>query len=161
MSGPFKNILVYVDGSEASISAAMYAIILAESTGASLTAVYIINTRALSDLVTAHIFIKSEEAEYQQDLEKDADRYLKHVSKLAAGKGLEISTLKLSGSVNKEIKNIIKEDNFDLLVIGGVSQIRSRRDEFYNEADRAMRSVSCPVLVVKEDEQLWDLFESL
>ena len=130
MSGPFKNILVYVDGSESSISAAMYAIVLAESTGASLTAVYIINTRALSDLVTAHIFIKSEEAEYQQDLEKDADRYLKHVSKLASQKGLEISTLKLSGSVNKEIKNLVKLENYDLLVIGGVLKSEAAETNF-------------------------------
>ena len=48
-----------------------------------------------------------------------------------------------------------------MLVLGGIANIRSRRDEFYNETDRAMRSVTCPVLVIKDEEQAWDIFESV
>ena len=32
---------------------------------------------------------------------------------------------------------------------------------FFNETDRALRGVSCPVLVIKDDEKIWDLFESI
>ena len=159
MKDPISKILVYVDGSESSISAAMYAIALAKSTGATLTALYVINTRALNDLVKARIFIQEEEAEYHRDLEQDAERYLKHVRKLAEEKGIDISTVSKSGTIHREIKNEIKENDYDMLILGGISNIRSRRDEFFNETDRAMRSVNCPVLVIKDEEKVWDIFE--
>ena len=161
MKGPIKKILVYIDGSEASISAAMYSVALAKTSEASLTALYIVNTRALNDLVKARIFLKTEEDEYHHDLEKDADRYLNHVKRLGSEKNVEIQTLSLSGTIHREIKDEIKRGDYDLLVLGGVSQIRSRRDEFFNETDRALRSVNCPVLVIKDDEKVWDIFESL
>ena len=161
MNGPITNILVYVDGSEASIAAAMYAIALSKTTGASLTALYIVNTRALNDLVKARIFLKEEETEYHQDLERDAERYLNHVKKMADQKSVNITTKSLSGTIHREIKNEIKENNFDLLVLGGISGIRSRRDEFFNETDRAMRSVTCPVIVIKDEDQAWNIFESI
>ncbi|MBI9105589.1 MAG: universal stress protein [Spirochaetales bacterium] len=161
MKGPIKKILVYIDGSEASISAAMYAIAFAKTSGASLSALYVVNTRALNDLVKARIFLQTEEDEYHHDLEKDAERYLNHVKKLGEEKNIEIELLSLSGTVHREIKDEIKRGDFDLLVIGGISQIRSRRDEFFNETDRTLRSVTCPVLVVKDDDKVWDIFESL
>ena len=161
MNSPINKILVYIDGSEASISAAMYSIALAKTMNASLTALYVVNTRALNDLVKARIFLKEEEAEYHQDLELDAERYLKHVSKLAEQKNIAIETKSSSGTINVEIKREIRDNGYDLLVLGGISTIRSRRDEFFNETDRAMRSVKCPVLVVKDDDNVWDIFESI
>jgi nucleotide-binding universal stress UspA family protein len=58
MIEPFKNILVYVDGTESSISAAMAAIVLAKRLDASLTAIYVVNTKALQELVNARIFFR-------------------------------------------------------------------------------------------------------
>lgn len=161
MQRPFENILVYVDGSEESIAAAMYAIIVAKTTGARLTAMYVINTRALQDLVKARIFLQVEQEEYHHDLEADADRYLKHVEKLAEQKNQPITLVKLSGTVHTEIKEYVKNENIDLLVLGGIGQIRSRRDEFLNEAERAMRSTPCPVLLVNDEDEVWDRFDAL
>jgi nucleotide-binding universal stress UspA family protein len=155
-----KRILVYVDGTEESVTAAQYAIILSRSTGAELTALYVVNTRALDDLVKSRIFLKSEEEEYKIDLERDAERYLNHVRHLAREKGVVLKTIHTSGSVKVEIKKQVSELDIDLLVIGELSRIRSRRDEFFNEAERAMRSVDCPVLVVKNNEEIWNLYEN-
>lgn len=161
MNGPFEKIVVYVDGSEASITAAMYAVVLAKNSGAALTALYVINTRALQDLVAARIFLEVEQDEYHHDLEADADRYLNHVKKLGEQKGIIVETITASGTVHREIKSQVKDSDADLLVVGGISQIRSRRDEIMNETERAMRSVHCPVLIVKDEDKTWDLFESL
>jgi nucleotide-binding universal stress UspA family protein len=49
----------------------------------------------------------------------------------------------------------------DLLVIGELSRIRSRRDEFYDETERAMRSVPCSVLIVKDEDAVYDMYEAL
>ena len=161
MKSILSNMLVFIDGTEESIAAAQYAVALSLKTKAALTALYVINTRALDDLVKSRIFIQSEQQEYQLDLEQDAQRYLNHVRELARQKGVAMETIKVSGAVQVEIKRKIEELDIDLLVIGELSRIRSRRDELYNEAERAMRSVRCPVLVVKNTDALWDLFEQV
>ena len=159
MAGPIRRLLVLVDGTEESITAAQYAILLAGSSGAELIAAYVINTRALNELLKTRIFVEAEEEEYEQDLRSDADRYLKHVSDLAEAKNVPIKTLTASGSVHQEVVKMVREHDVDLLVIGELAHARSRRDEFYNESERAMRSVGCSVLIVKDQERVWDMFE--
>jgi len=159
--GPIHKILVYVDGTEGSITAAQYAICLARWYRAELAALYVVNTRALGELLKARIFVKAEQEEYLRDLEQDAQRYLNHVRSLARKKGLAIETVSSSGTVHQEIKDFILRNRVDLLVMGELSSVRSRRDELYDEADRAMRSVTCSVLIVKDEERVLQLYDSL
>lgn len=161
MSKLIKKIMVYIDGTEESVTATQYAICLASSTGAELIAHYVINTRAMDDLLKARIFLQDEQIEYEHDMEADAERYLNYVNELAVAKGVTISKKLSSGSVNKEISDSVKEMQIDLLVIGELSRIRSRRDEFYDESERAMRLVSCSVLIVKDPDRVWEMYESL
>ncbi len=161
MSNPIKRIMVYVDGTEQSITAAQYAICLASSSHAELIAHYVINTRAMEDLLRASIFLKDEQVEYEHDMETDAERYLNHVNELAVQKGVTIVKKQSKGSVNKEIVKAVADDEVDLLVIGELSRIRSRRDEFYDEAERAMRNVGCSVLIVKDEDRVWEMYQSL
>ncbi len=160
MGVPFKDIVVYLDGSESSMTAAMYAIKMAAQHGAKLTAVYVVNTKALSELVKAGIFVAIERDEYQRDLQADADRYLRHVAKLAAQLQLEIETVKLEGASHVMVRQLLKELNADLLVLGGITDIRSRREELSSETDRMMRTSPCPVLVVRDDDDIWLEFEA-
>ena len=161
MTRPIRKIMVYVDGSEQSITAAQYAIVLAKALGAELYALYVVDTRSLAELVKSRIFLESEQDEYKRDLEGDASRYLNHVRELARRKGVAITTDKTSGAVNVEIKTKMTEFGIDLLVIGDIPQIRSRRDELYNETERAMRTVQFPVLIAKGEDRIWDLYEAL
>jgi len=159
MRAPFSDVLVYLDGSEGSMSASMYAVMLAKSTGARLHAIYVINTKALTDLVNAHIFVSSEKAEYLADLSKDAQRHLRHIEKLASSKDLEIITEQREGSPSAEVVKYIKNEQIDLLVLGSVNVIRSRRDELTSETDRMLRTSPCPVLVTREeDDTIWQMF---
>lgn len=159
MAGLIEKILVYIDGTEESVTAAQYAILFAERTQARLEALYVVNTRALNDLVKTRIFLKEEQEEYQRDIEVDADKYLQHVCALGRSRGVAVEAIKVSGSVHQEIKRITLEHDIDLLVVGKLSQIRSRRDEIYDEAERAVRSVGCSVLIVKDEDRIWELFE--
>ena len=161
MSKPIEKIMVYIDGTEQSITAAQYAICLASFSGAELIAHYVINIKAMEDLLKARIFLADEELEYEHDMEADAERYLNYVNELAVAKGLTIIKKLSSGSVNKEIVNAVKDEDVDLLVVGELSHIRSRRDEFYDETERAVRSVGCSVLIVKNPDKVWELYESL
>ncbi|MBD3419841.1 MAG: universal stress protein [Chitinivibrionales bacterium] len=159
MMGPIHKILVLIDGTEQSITAAQFSICLAHSSGAELTALYVVNKRALDDLLKSRIFLQEEQSEYQHDLETDAERYLNHVQKMAQDKGVDIETISKSGTVHREVIESIKAGDYDLLVMGEISRIRSRRDEFYNEAERTMRLSPCSVLVVKDEEKVFEMFE--
>ena len=161
MSNPIKRIMVHVDGTEQSITAAQYAICLASSSHAELIAHYVVNTRAMEDLLRASIFLKDEQVEYEHDMETDAERYLNHVNELAVQKGVTIIKKQSKGSVHKELVKAVADDEVDLLVIGELSRIRSRRDEFYDEAERAMRNVGCSVLIVKDEDRVWEMYQSL
>lgn len=161
MNKPFERIMVYVDGSEESVTAAQYGVCLAKTTGAELYSIYVVNTRALDDLVKTRIFLQEEEEEYRMDLEADSERYLQHVEKMGQEKNVAVVSIKTGGNVHSEIKKNVKEHGIDLLLLGEISHVRSRRDEFYNESERAMRSVSCSVLIVKDPDRVWELYENL
>lgn len=161
MNDPIRKILVYIDGTEQSIAAAQYALCLSRASGAQLTFFYVINTKALDELLKVRIFLKEEQIEYEHDLEEDAQRYLNHVKELARSKGISVETRSTMGNPNQEIVKLVRDEGFDLLVIGELSRIRSRRDEFFDETERAMRAVPCSVLIVKDEDRVWELFESL
>ncbi|MBW7988712.1 MAG: universal stress protein [Planctomycetes bacterium] len=161
MSNPIKKIMVYVDGTEQSVTAAQYAICLASFSGAELIAYYVINTRAVEDLLKARIFLKDEQVEYEHDMEADAERYLNYINELAMKKGVSVIKKRSRGNVHREIVDSIEADDVDLLVIGELSRIRSRRDEFFDETERAMRAVTCSVLIVKDEDRVWEMYESL
>jgi nucleotide-binding universal stress UspA family protein len=161
MDGPIKKILVYIDGSIQSITAAQYSIALSAATRAELYALYVVNTRAISELVKARIFVSVEEEEYKRNLEEDAERYLSHVKTLASNKGVMVTTIRSNGTVNLEIKSKIDEYCIDLLVLGELSRIRSRRDEFYSETERVLRNVNCSVLIVKDVDRVCNLYDQI
>lgn len=161
MNGVIEKILVYVDGTEESVTAAQYGICLAHSLKADLFALYVVNTQTIDRLLKAHIFVKSEEEEYKRDLQADSERYLKHVKDLATSKGVTIDTIPAQGSVQKELKKVIEEYEIDLLLLGELSQLRSRRDEFHSETEMAMRRASCSVVIVKDEERVWELYDNL
>lgn len=153
--------MVYIDGTEQSVTAAQYAVCLASFSGAELIALYVVNVRAMEDLLKARIFLKDEQVEYERDMEADAERDLNYVNELGVKKGVSITRKLSKGSVNKEIVNAVNENGIDLLVIGELSRIRSRRDEFYDESERAMRAVTCSVLIVKDEDRVWEMYQSL
>jgi nucleotide-binding universal stress UspA family protein len=159
--GTAKKILVYIDGTEQSVTAAQYAICLASIFRAELLALYVINTRAMEDLLKARIFLQNEQMEYERDMEADADRYLNYINELALKKGVTLAKHSARGSVHKEIDQLVRREGVDLLVMGELSRIRSRRDELYDESERAMRTVSCSVLVVKDEDAVYEMYEAL
>ncbi len=161
MSDITRNILVYIDGTENTVLAAHYAVCLAKTLHAEITALFVVNTKALNTLVKSRIFLEDEEMEYRNDLRADADHYLNHVHKIGQAKSIDIKLVNESGSVSTVIKNYIKEHNIDLLVIGELSKIQSRRDQFYDETERVMRSAPCSVLMVKDEDRVYEIYDRL
>jgi nucleotide-binding universal stress UspA family protein len=155
-----NKILVYIDGTQESVTAAQYAICLACHFDAELVALYVINTKAIADLLKARIFHQAEHLEYQRDIEADALHYLNFVEDLAVKKGLKLTKITAKGSVNNEIVTIAKK-GVDLVIFGELSRIISRRDELYSDIERAVRNVTCSVLIVKDEEKVLEMYNSL
>lgn len=74
-----KNVLVAVNGSEASIHALMYGIILAKQQHINLKAVFVVDTATLKQLTLTKFFVADESENYEENLITDGNRDRKSV----------------------------------------------------------------------------------
>ena len=148
-ANPLRKILLYIDGSESAITAAQFAIVIAKSYGCKLKAIYVVNADLLEELLKARIFVQMEKMDYERDLEEDGKRYLKYVEKIADRKGIKVETILKKGVVHEEVSNEVDEYGCDLLIQGELGEVLSLRDSFYEEGERILRKVKCPVMIVR------------
>jgi len=156
-----QRILVFIEGNEASLLAAQYAIWLARLTGAELTAIYVVDVKTLEELLRARIFVRMEELDYERDIEDDGRRYLNHVRDLAEAKRVSVTTVLEKGEVHSLVAQKAKEIGADLLVMGERHAPLSRRDCYFDEGERILCEARCPVLMVKGDEKIREMYEGL
>jgi nucleotide-binding universal stress UspA family protein len=156
-----KKIMLFIEGSEASMLAAHYAVALAKLLGAELVVLYVVDVKTLEDLLRARIFVRMEEMDYERDLEEDGRRYLEHVRDLAEAKGVPVAVHLEKGEVRCVVCQRARELGVDLLVMAELEMPQSRRDFYYDERERVFREARCPVLVVKGDEQIRALYDSV
>ena len=122
--------------------------------------VKIVNEKMLEELLSAKVFVEEEEVDLEQDLEEDGRRYLAYVERLASEKELEITTEMLRGVVHTEVLDKAMEMEAQLIVIGKIYEQLSRMDSYYDEAEEMLRGAKCPVLIVKGETIVDDLYES-
>lgn len=156
-----EKILVAVSGTEASIVAAQYAICLAKTLRSELIAIYVVDVGTLEDLLTARIFVQSESLEYERDLEEDGRRYLNYVSKLGTDKGVTIRTEMARGHVHTEVLSAARDNLVNLIVLGEITPMLSRLETQRGQSERILYDAPCPVLVVKDEEAVEEMYESL
>jgi nucleotide-binding universal stress UspA family protein len=158
---PFKKILLYIDGSESAITAAQYAIVISKSYGSDLRAIYVVNEDLLDELLKAKVFIQMEKMDYERDLEEDGKRYLNYIVKLADRKGLKVETILRKGVVHEEVSREVDEYGCDLLIQGELGEVLSLRDSFYEEGERILRKVKCPVMVVRGSDRIQKEYDEI
>ncbi len=156
-----NKILVYIDGTETSITTAEYAIVLAKLHAAPLYAAFVVDTKVLDDLMRVRIFIKEEAADYEYDLEEDGKRYLNHVRQLGRAKGIEVTPILLKGEPAREVVKQLDEHEIDLLVLNEIEEFTSRRESFLDAKEQMLRRAKCQILVVKDEERATALYEAL
>jgi nucleotide-binding universal stress UspA family protein len=155
------TILVYVDGSDTCIAAAQYAIFLAKSLSRPLIAMYVVDTKVLGDLIKARIFVKEEALDYEYDLQEDGKRYLSYVEQLARAKGVACHTEIVAGEANVEVLKKAEQHDAELLVLSELERRLSRRETRLDEKERILRQANCTVVVVKDEERVAGLYETL
>lgn len=155
-----KKILVAVSGSDSSINASKYAIILSKTFGFELVAVYVVDTQTLKDLISTKIFIQDESSEYEKGLVSNGNRYLAYIEELAKSKGVKVKKILKNGNIASSILEASIEEDVDLIVLGGWEVNRSKRDLISRAHMEIMMDSKIPVLVSKE-EDIENLFRKL
>lgn len=153
--------MVFIEGNEASLIAAQYAVALSLMLGGELVAIYVVDIKTLQDLLNARIFVQMEEMDYERDIEEDGRRYLNHVRDLAEAKGVPVTTLLEKGDVHSVVVQKAAEMGIDLMVLGELETPLSRREAYYREGEQIFREARCPVLVVKGEEKVREFYESI
>jgi nucleotide-binding universal stress UspA family protein len=146
----FSNIVVAVSGSDSSILASKYAIVLAKLYRCRLSAVYVVDTATIRQLTLSKIFIQEESQEYEKSLEANGERYLSFVEDLARAKGVKIEREMRKGAVYTEILSAAGERKADLILLGGWEKDRNARDIITQAHREIMVNAKCSVLLVKE-----------
>lgn len=148
----FSNLIIAVSGSDASIHAAKYAIIMSKQYRCRVTAVYVIDTATIRQLTLSKIFVLEESAEYEKSLEANGERYLSFIEELGRAKGVKIERDLRRGAVYTEILAAADEHKADLIVLGGWEKDRSARDIISHAHREIMVNAKCSILVVKESD---------
>ncbi|MDR3342947.1 MAG: universal stress protein [Treponema sp.] len=146
----FSNIVVMLTGTDASIMAAKYAILMAKAYRCRLSMVYVVDTATIRQLTMSKIFIEEESREYERSLEANGTRYLAFVEELAHAKGVPIEREIRRGAIYTEILKVADEKKADLILLGGWEKDRNARDIISHAHREIMVSAKCSVVLVKE-----------
>ena len=147
----FNNILVVINGSEASIQAAQYGVLMARLYRCDMKAIYVVDTATLKELTISKFFVFVESSEYEKSLTEDGKRYLNYVENLAKAKGIKIETELRKGSVWSEVIAYADDSKTDLILLGEHKHIQSK-DVISSIYREIISHANCSVLVVKEKD---------
>jgi nucleotide-binding universal stress UspA family protein len=147
-----NNVVVAVTGTDASILAAKYAIVLAKYYQCKLTAVYVVDTATIKQLTLSKIFIQEEGLEYEKNLENNGNRYLTFVEELANNKNVKIESILHKGAIYTEILRVADEKGADLILLGGWEKDAKTKDIIGHSHREIMANAKCSVMIVKEPE---------
>ncbi len=155
----FDRIIVALNGSEQSLRAAMYGIMMSKLYGCDLKIVYVVDTATLKQLELLKFFITEESSKYEKNLIADGERYLSYVVDLAKQKGVKPTTELKKGAVWSELIRSANEFGARLILVGDKKASGSNSVDnvlHYNKISATnseiIGSSECNVLVVKEPE---------
>ena len=159
----FQNVLIAVNGSEPSLHASMYGIMMAKQYHLKLKAVYVVDTATLKQLTLSKFFVSDESDGYEANLCSDGDHYLAYIADLAKQKGIKMECELRKGSVWSEIITAADDFKANLILIGGKETAgydnSVRRNIVSISRSEIIASAHCSVMVVREPqiEQLFRL----
>lgn len=147
---PMRHIMILVDGTEASFLAADAAIVLAGRIGARLTALAVLETETLHNLLSVRILIAPEMEEFERELQDSARRHLAEIKARAAKSGLLMEEAIATGNSETIIPAEVRARAVDLIVMGAFYSGHAVRDLLARQRQQVIDHAPCSVLVVKD-----------
>jgi len=144
-----RHILVLVDGTDTSYRAADAAIDLARDLGARLTAMAVVDTETLRQLLSVKILVDAEMGELEKELEESSRRQLAEVAGRAADRKVVAEEVLLTGNTETVVPREVESREVDLIALGGFLSSKISRDLLARQRQQIIDRARCPVLVVK------------
>jgi nucleotide-binding universal stress UspA family protein len=144
----YRNIVIATDGSENNKRAISHGIEIAKLSGATVHALYVVDTSAFSSIPMDAGW----EAMYEI-LKKEGEKAVFVVKELGEASGVEVREVLLEGHPSNEIINFAENNNADLIVMGTLGKTGLDRFLMGSVAEKVIRGSKVPVLVVRGEEQ--------
>lgn len=142
--GLYERILVPTDGSDATTRAVEEAVDLAAAHGATIHALYVLNTASFASIPT-----ESSVEGVSDMLEREGNAALDEVETVATERSVPVERIQLDGSPAREIVRYAEEADCDLIVMGTHGRGGIDRLLLGSVAERVVRSSNVPVLTVR------------
>ncbi|WP_323190795.1 universal stress protein [Halostella sp. PRR32] len=143
----YDRILVPTDGSDGVERAIGHAIDLAEAHGASVHAVYVVNTASYGTLP-----METSWEGISDMLRDEGEAAIDRVRDIAAGTSVDVEGSLVDGTPSKEIVRYAEQNDCDLIVMGTHGRGGIDRLLLGSVAERVVRSSDVPVLTVRVGE---------
>ncbi|WP_254529563.1 universal stress protein [Natrinema gelatinilyticum] len=146
----YTQILVPTDGSETAEAAVDHALDLADQYGATVHALYVVDTDSMSLTLGGEQLDRIEQGQYgeMEEVREHADRATGYVTDRARERDLETVEHVSAGKPHSLIANYIEDNDIDLVVMGSHGRSGIRRALLGSVTERTLRSTHVPVLVV-------------
>ncbi|MPN03026.1 TRAP-T-associated universal stress protein TeaD [bioreactor metagenome] len=143
----FRNIVIATDGSENTHRAISYGIDIAKLSGATVHALYVVNTSpVISDSWTV-----GKENIYEI-IRSEGEKAVSEVKKIGEASGTEVREVVLDGYPSNEIIDFAENNDIDLIVMGTLGKTGLDRVLIGSVAEKVVRGSKVPVMVVRGEE---------
>jgi nucleotide-binding universal stress UspA family protein len=144
----YRNIVIATDGSENNKKAISYGIEIAKLSGATVHALYVVDTSSFSSIPMDAGW----EAMYEI-LRKEGEKAVFEVKEVGETAGVEVREVLWEGHPSNEIIDFAENNNADLIVIGTLGKTGLDRFLMGSVAEKVVRGSKVPVMVVRGEEQ--------
>ena len=149
-----QKVLVAYNGSESSLNAVLYAIMMSKAIKCSVKVLYVVDTASIKQLLLSKFIVADEAENMTKRLYSDGERNMEYVKKLSESKGVKLETQITEGTVWSEL--ILKADEYkaDLILLGGTTSSKTsqtlKKDKISLQDSEILGSAHCSVMVVRE-----------
>jgi nucleotide-binding universal stress UspA family protein len=159
----FGKILVAVDGSHSCLRARELAASLAQEFHSQVKVVHVISHDFMHPELKAHHQLPSLILhELDKSYQKAGRKIIRAVEEFFREENVEIeSELVRAEDPAEKVIQMVKESNYDLLVIGNISETQAERFSLGNVAEKISLYAECPVLIVKRKTNIKKLLVAI
>ncbi|MFZ2498046.1 universal stress protein [Methanosarcina sp.] len=143
----YRNIVLATDGSENTQRAISYGIELAKLSGATVHALYVVDTPS----IISENWTAGKETIYEI-IRADGKKVISKVKKIGEASGVEVKEVILDGYPSNEIIDFAENNNIDLIVMGTLGKTGLEKFLMGSVAEKVVRGSKVPVMVVRGEE---------
>lgn len=114
----YEKILIATDGSDASLKASEHGVKLAQSQGADVLALYVINEAAISSVISSAVLHGSSRGDLKANMKEAAEKAVNEVAKMGEAAGVKVDPQVREGDAAGKIVETAGINGADVIVIG-------------------------------------------